>query len=1524
MKKSILWLFGLVLGCLLGTGQARAAGSVQYVERSWNETTRTVDKVTKSISTYNDVNAITWSDASNDGWYVAQGSVTINANVTVSGDVKLILTDGCSLTVSHCITVNPGNSLTIYGQSGDSGSLTAYRSYSVDADEENAGIGGSYRNGCGDITIHGGMVSSSIYHDGGYFFSGAAIGGGNIGGQGGTITVYGGTVTAENQRTAIGCGVCGSGRFPTAYVKIYGGTVNASSESGAGIGGSGQMAGSDIQIYGGTVNASSKHSCAIGGSMTMIEFPVARSSNKVTISGGTVTALQGGITGQYFSTGENGNAVVIASNINMSKQCSMDNGLFILPKGGGIRGNNSSTLTQNVTIPAGYTLAINDGQTLNIAGGVTLTNNGIMGIAGETCLTGSGTLAGNGIFLLNAPTGMPTVIPTTLTYNRQDQFSTLQLQFPEVAPITVMGKEFSMDKGQWSIQTVELKNAGKYELTLTNGSTTASALVTVEPVSLAVAHATAADCYQNGLNTARMTQVTLNGILDGDNVGVDLQELIATLSGYTEDGYTTADLTGATLTGTDAPNYMLPQSLKEIPLTRPVVLNEVPQQADGVYRLATASDLYWFAALVNGDAATLGNIPQDNAAKAVLTANITIPEGKEWLPIAPGTTFSSNASTVAETTNTSYSGTFDGQGHTISNLAIRSNSTELTSGLFGSVTGTIRNLGIVNANFNNGGAYDGRFGAICGLLVKDGQTTTEALVQNCFVINSSIKTKDKIAGAIVGGNYGGTITNCYEYNNSIEGYKRIGNLVGDNQNDNKTTPMKGTVSNCYSNVKVVGDQSGTVENSEVKKADLFASGEVTYLLNNSTSDNPVWYQNIDTDGEKDDLPMLDDSHGIVYQASVCMDASVFYSNSPVGNIHSFNENGFCGGCGGYQPAEFNESGVYEISNAGQLFWFAALVNGDNTHAEFETQNTAAKAVLTTDIDIPAELSWTPTGNASTIYTGTFDGTDHTISGMNIENAENYSGLFGNVTGTVKNFTVTGNITLTGSESITKVGGVVGSLGTASAGGTLSGVTSGVNITVNSGNDHIGGVVGSLPENSSPTVENCVYTGNINVPVAAGSVAGVVGYIRTGYIQNCANRGTVSIKGTGNGSVGGILGYCNNGKIYIRNCYNSGTISAEDTDNVGAIVGQNKGTQATVSNCYYQDGSASKGQGQLATDAAGTVVKTAGQFVSGEVACLLQGDQTVQTWGQAIGTDDYPVLTADEAKRVYTYNIYNGSDAAEPGYANDGVAIGLEGNAVAVVETVGFTTADDNANVIVNDGDDAYTCANLVLTDGADFYIPVTFTAGKATYSRTLPETSSWGTIVLPFKATTTDANLYEATEIVTDGSDESILAVQPVTSGALEANTPALFQGGTAGTTVTFSASDAEVAATADAVLTKTIGESGYTLTGSLSTIDALAEGDLFIAKDKFWSVGTQNTVGMQAFRAYIDAPESAPAQVNALRILIGDATSIRQPLSDGTLPVDVYNLQGVLLRKNVDRGEALKGLPTGIYIVDGKKVVKK
>ena len=339
--------------------------------------------------------------------------------------------------------------------------------------------------------------------------------------------------------------------------------------------------------------------------------------------------------------------------------------------------------------------------------------------------------------------------------------------------------------------------------------------------------------------------------------------------------------------------------------------------------------------------------------------------------------------------------------------------------------------------------------------------------------------------------------------------------------------------------------------------------------------------------------------------------------------HSFGEDGKCP-CGASLP-QTDAQGRYQLADAFQLFWFAGLVNG--TLTDGTEQNTSASAVLTADIDLSGE-TWTPIGSESTPYIGTFDGQGYTISGMTIENAESYSGLFGNVTGTVKNFTVTGSITITGDETVARVGGAVGSLGTASAGGTVSGVTSGVDITVSAGNDHIGGVVGSMPENSSPTVENCIYTGKITVTAAAGSVAGIVGYIRTGTIQNCANQGSISVDVGGTGSVGGILGYCNNGGIYIRNCYNTGAISADGTDNVGAIVGQNKGTQATVSNCYYLTGSANQGQGQLTTDAADTVVKTADEFASGEVTYLLNGSTSEDlTWYQNLGDDgdQYPVL-----------------------------------------------------------------------------------------------------------------------------------------------------------------------------------------------------------------------------------------------------------------------------------------------------------
>lgn len=577
--------------------------------------------------------------------------------------------------------------------------------------------------------------------------------------------------------------------------------------------------------------------------------------------------------------------------------------------------------------------------------------------------------------------------------------------------------------------------------------------------------------------------------------------------------------------------------------------------------------------------------------------------------------------------------------------------------------------------------------------------------------------------------------------------------------------------------------------------------------------------------------------------------------------HSFGEDGKCP-CGASRPTQDAE-GCYQVADAFQLFWFAGLVNG--TLTDGTEQNTSASAVLTADIELSGE-TWTPIGSESTPYTGTFDGQGYTISGMTIENAESYSGLFGNVTGTVKNFTVIGSITITGDKTVAKVGGAIGSLGTASAGGTVSGVISGVDITVSAGNDHIGGVVGSMPENSSPTVESCLYMGNITVTVEAGSVAGVVGYIRTGTIQNCANWGGISINTGGNGSVGGILGYCNNGEIYIRNCYNSGSIAAEGTANVGAIVGQNNKTQATVSNCYYLTVSADKGQGQLDTDAVGTVVKDDNAFTSGEVACLLQGDQTVQVWGQTLGTDNYPVLTTDEAKRVYAAKLYKGSaENVSELYKNaSGISSPEEPNALLVIEDA--ATAPAGTNVVVKSGD-AYTCANLVLTDGADFYTPVAFTATQATYSRPLAEGTQWGTVALPFDATSvTGAELFRVAS-----QDDGALYVDE--TGGMAGGEPLVFRANAEVAKVDFTGANVAVRATDD--------EAGSTLLkGTSQTVNPLAAGAYFIYGDKFYQVASGSPVGMKAFRAYIPAAAGASTRsagaASQLRIVFNASETTR------------------------------------------------
>ena len=123
MKKRLfasLLCLALCLGLLPGTAWANGDGGVAYIERGWDGSA--VTEQPKTIDTYTtiDSDTIQW----NNGWYLAQGEVTIGTDdnpqrVTVTGDVHLILTDGCTLIVNGGIQLEAGNSLTIYSQSED-------------------------------------------------------------------------------------------------------------------------------------------------------------------------------------------------------------------------------------------------------------------------------------------------------------------------------------------------------------------------------------------------------------------------------------------------------------------------------------------------------------------------------------------------------------------------------------------------------------------------------------------------------------------------------------------------------------------------------------------------------------------------------------------------------------------------------------------------------------------------------------------------------------------------------------------------------------------------------------------------------------------------------------------------------------------------------------------------------------------------------------------------------------------------------------------------------------------------------------------------------------------------------------------------------------------------------------------------------------------------------------------------------------------------------------------------------------
>lgn len=421
----------------------------------------------------------------------------------------------------------------------------------------------------------------------------------------------------------------------------------------------------------------------------------------------------------------------------------------------------------------------------------------------------------------------------------------------------------------------------------------------------------------------------------------------------------------------------------------------------------------------------------------------------------------------------------------------------------------------------------------------------------------------------------------------------------------------------------------------------------------------------------------------------CKDCPIGYVTKET-ESHSIGENGFCACNEVYQPAKLttdkydmdgddSKDAVYEISNAGQLFWFAGLVNGTLSGV---TQNTSANAVLSKDIVVNKNVlkpdgtlndgtfkEWAPIGTGETspnVYTGTFDGRNYTISGLYFNQENSYDiGLFGRNNGKIANAGILDSYFY----GTSKVGGVCGNnytgtitncynTGSVSGLGTLGGV-SGYNYTgsitncYNTGNvSGSGGFVGGVSgRNSKGTIINSYNAGSVS---GLGCVGGVSGDNDTGSITDCYNIGSVS---GSEGDVGGVNGYNNGGSI--TNCYNVGSVSGTDYY-VGGVSGEN--ANGTITNCYY-DSTIYTGTA-IGANSSGTVTKVEGktidEFKTGEIAYLLSQGCTIDEvtydgtiWGQTIGKDTYPTLGGSKVYKNATYKGCEGKpgDAVSYEYSN---------------------------------------------------------------------------------------------------------------------------------------------------------------------------------------------------------------------------------------------------------------------------------
>ena len=308
-----------------------------------------------------------------------------------------------------------------------------------------------------------------------------------------------------------------------------------------------------------------------------------------------------------------------------------------------------------------------------------------------------------------------------------------------------------------------------------------------------------------------------------------------------------------------------------------------------------------------------------------------------------------------------------------------------------------------------------------------------------------------------------------------------------------------------------------------------------------------------------------------------------------------------------QGSSGNESETITIASKEDWKTFCNRVNSGQTTLNVK---------LTQDVDLGEEIVmagtkdlYSPGYNNYFYYTGTFDGQGHTLSFSWDAGSRDDIAPFKYVKdATIKNLRTQGKIT-------TKGDGLSGMVYAAFGTTTLTGCISDVDITGGNGGWYVSqaaGMVKAVVSGASVQITDCLVKGSIT-DNADESERGMAGFV-------LSNIGTYT------------LTRC----LYVgkNNATNNGYSNT---------FGAETGYGATFTDCYYLN-TCGKAQGDKITEA---------QLRNGYVAYKLQKGRESQVWGQTLGTDTIPQLTAEAAKHVYEVKFTLNNEVKATRYANKG-------------------------------------------------------------------------------------------------------------------------------------------------------------------------------------------------------------------------------------------------------------------------------